>query len=103
MYSLMANLKTMVFLLKAMNGSVMHYCDGSPEDRLLTRRPKLLDGALEDHVLGCAAPENCVLLYDGSPEYHILLDGIHPVLELCPGGVHLGDHGADVAHDGGEH
>lgn len=25
-----------------------------------------------------------------------------PVLELCSGGVHVGDHGSDVTDDGGE-
>ena len=35
-------------------------------------------------------------------EAHVLLDGVHPVPELRPGGVHVADHGADVAHDGGE-
>ena len=33
---------------------------------------------------------------------HVLFDGIHLVSELCPGCVHVGDHGADVTHDGGE-
>jgi hypothetical protein len=47
---------------------------------------------LEDHVL----------FEEREPEDHVLLDGVHPVLELCPGGVHLGDHGADVADNGGE-
>ena len=32
-----------------------------------------------------------------------LFDGVHLVPEVCPGGVHVGDHGADVAHDGGEY
>ena len=36
------------------------------------------------------------------PEDHVLLDGVHLVLELRPGRVHVGDHGSDVAHDGGE-
>ena len=31
-----------------------------------------------------------------------LFDGVHLVPEVCAGGVHVGDHGADVAHDGGE-
>ena len=33
---------------------------------------------------------------------HVLLYGIHPVLELIPGGIHVGDHGSDVPDDGGE-
>ena len=33
---------------------------------------------------------------------HVLLDSIHLVPELGPGGVHVGNHGADVPHDGGE-
>ena len=35
-------------------------------------------------------------------EAHVLLNGVHPVPELCPGGVHVADHGADVPDDGGE-
>ena len=31
-----------------------------------------------------------------------LFDGVHLVPEVCAGRVHVGDHGADVAHDGGE-
>ena len=36
-------------------------------------------------------------------EPHVLLDGVHLVPELRPGGVHVGDHGADVSHNGGEY
>jgi hypothetical protein len=36
------------------------------------------------------------------PESHVLLDAVHPVLEFHPGGVHVGDHAADVTDDGGE-
>ena len=35
-------------------------------------------------------------------EDHVLLDGVHLVLELCPRRVHVGDHAANVADDGGE-
>jgi hypothetical protein len=47
-------------------------------------------------------PEDHVLFEERVPEDHVLLDGVHPVLELCPGCVHLGDHGANVADNGGE-
>lgn len=33
---------------------------------------------------------------------HVLLDGIDTSLEVGSGSVHVGDHGADVADDGGE-
>lgn len=36
------------------------------------------------------------------PESHVLLDAVHSVLELDPGGVHVGDHAADVTDNGGE-
>ena len=32
-----------------------------------------------------------------------MLDGVHLVPELCPGGVHVGDHGPDISHDSGEY
>ena len=35
-------------------------------------------------------------------EAHVLLDRIHLVPELRSRGVHVGDHGPDVADDGGE-
>ena len=31
------------------------------------------------------------------PELHVLLDGVHPVLELGPRRVHVRNHGPDVA------
>ena len=31
-----------------------------------------------------------------------LFDGVHAPLEVDSGGVHVGDHGADVSDDGGE-
>ena len=35
-------------------------------------------------------------------ELHVLLDAVHLLLELGPRRVHVGDHAAHVAHDGGE-
>ena len=36
------------------------------------------------------------------PEAHVLFDGVHLVTEVSSRGVHVGDHGPDVADDGGE-
>ena len=35
-------------------------------------------------------------------EAHVLLDCVHFVPEVRPGGVHVGDHRADVTHNGGK-
>ena len=35
-------------------------------------------------------------------EAHVLLDGVHFVPKVRPRGVHVGDHRADVTHDGGK-
>ena len=35
-------------------------------------------------------------------EAHVLLDGVHFVPEVRFRGVHVGDHRADVTHDGGK-
>ena len=47
-------------------------------------------------------PPSACFLYSSLPEAHVLLDGVHLVPEVSPGGVHVGDHAADVTHDGGE-
>ena len=36
------------------------------------------------------------------PEAHVLFDGVHLVTEVSSRGVHVGDHGADIAHNGGK-
>jgi hypothetical protein len=35
-------------------------------------------------------------------EAHVLLDGVHPVSDLCLARVHVGNHGAYVSDDRGE-
>ena len=35
----------------------------------------------------------------GSPEDHVLLDGVHLVLVVSPGRVHVLYHSANIAHN----
>lgn len=41
-------------------------------------------------------------LFGDTPECHVLLHAIHAVLKLHPGHIHVADHAANVAHDGGK-
>ena len=48
-------------------------------------------------------PKKILLVFLGHPNtHHILLDSVHPVLELVSGRVHVCNHCSDVANDGGE-
>ncbi|TNN66022.1 hypothetical protein EYF80_023778 [Liparis tanakae] len=37
------------------------------------------------------------------PELHVVFQCVHAALEACSGGVHIGDHGANIAHNGGKY
>lgn len=72
-------------------------------NHLMTRFSRSLDTCRPDRKLSVASWGGVrVLGSTNLPEAHVLFDGVDAGLELGSGGVHVGDHGAHVPHDGGE-
>lgn len=36
------------------------------------------------------------------PEVHVVFQGVHAALKGCSRGVHIGDHGSNITHNGGK-
>lgn len=36
------------------------------------------------------------------PELHVVFQCVYTALKACSRGIHIGDHGSDIAHNGGK-